>query len=497
MTAAPRFSEHYGKADRIMVWLVGLLFFYSLGLALWYDTWWQALLVGGGTTLLAMLVYRLGKGRRAARCMLAAALMVMAALHINQTQGLIESHFGIFVLLAALTFYRDWLPIVVAAATIAVHHVLFHILQQAGVPVFVMQHHSGWGMVLIHAGYVVVESALLVYLSLRSQADAVDSQDMLDKMLSTATRFSSEGATADAQGVRVSLAKRFDHFLLQITGLVDGVVRDTKGLGELGQDLSHASRTLDEGAQHQLREIGHVSDSMQAMRTAMLDIGQHIDAAVARAAQATRQAGDGRVSVDAAQQQISELSSSINSTHDTVQELAQQTDAIGKVLEVISAIAAQTNLLALNAAIEAARAGEQGRGFAVVADEVRNLAQRTATSTREIQGIIERLQTGSRHAVAAMADSRSGVLRCVEESQRASASLRAVGEDIDHINTLNERIAATTQEQSSASEVVVERLRSVQDIAKNSAVDISNLALSNERLSPLATRLEMLGQRFH
>lgn len=497
MTVAPRFSEHYGKADRIMVGLIGLLFLYSLGLALWYDTWWQALLVGGGTTLLAALVYRLGRGRRSTRCLLAAALMVMAALHINQTQGLIESHFGIFVLLAALTFYRDWLPIVVAAVTIAVHHVVFHLMQQAGLPVYVMQHHSGWGMVLIHAGYVVVESALLVYLSLRSQADAVDSQDMLDKMLSTATRFSSKGANADAQGVRLSLAKRFDHFLLQLTGLVDDVVRDTKGLGELGQDLSRASRTLDEGAQHQLQEIGQMSESMQTMCAAMLDIGQHIDDAVARAAQATRQVSDGRVSVDDAQQQISELSSRINSTHDTVQGLAQQTEAIGKVLEVISAIAAQTNLLALNAAIEAARAGEQGRGFAVVADEVRNLAQRTALSTQEVQVIIERLQSGSRHAVAAMAESRTGVLRCVEESQRASTLLRAVGEDIDHINTLSERIAATTQEQSSASQVIVERLRSVQDIAKDSAVDISNLALSNERLSPLAMRLEALGQRFH
>ncbi|WP_032623300.1 methyl-accepting chemotaxis protein, partial [Pseudomonas syringae] len=153
--------------------------------------------------------------------------------------------------------------------------------------------------------------------------------------------------------------------------------------------------------------------------------------------------------------------------------------------------------LALNAAIEAARAGEQGRGFAVVADEVRNLAQRTAASTKEIQTIIEDLQKGSRQAATAMNDSLQGVGRCVEDSQRASQSLRAVGEGIGHITRLNGLIATTTEQQSAVSREMADQLRSVQTIAEHTAANIGVLATSSQSLSPLAIRLEALGQSFH
>ncbi|WP_425274704.1 methyl-accepting chemotaxis protein [Pseudomonas allii] len=194
---------------------------------------------------------------------------------------------------------------------------------------------------------------------------------------------------------------------------------------------------------------------------------------------------------------MTQLASRLNGTHETVQGLAVQTEQIGTVLDVISSIANQTNLLALNAAIEAARAGEQGRGFAVVADEVRNLAQRTAVSTQEIKTIIEGLQHGSRQAVQAMHDSRQGVDRCVEDSQVAVDMLRAVGDDIAHIDDLNGRIVITTREQTSANLEIVGRLQSVQSIAQSTADNVETLARSSERLPPIAVRLEALGRRFH
>lgn len=497
MINASPFYEHYRKADRVMIGMIWLLFGYALALSFWHDTLIQALLVGGGTSLLLTAAYRVIGGRRIMRCCIGVGLMVMAALHINQAQGVIEIHFGIFALLAVLTFYRDWLPIVIAAATIAVHHVVFHILQHQGFAVFVMEHHGGWDMVLVHAAYVVVETAVLVYLSVQNRAEALENQEMLDKMLLSTSQLSPMKQVGGGKPRHVSLAQRFDHFFDQITLLVDGVVRDTRGLGDLGHELARASTRLESGAQNQLAEVARMSDAMQRMGSAMTDISGHVDQAVQLAGQASEQVSRGRESVDLAQHEITQLAERINSTDETVKELAGQTRQIGKVLEVIRSIADQTNLLALNAAIEAARAGDQGRGFAVVADEVRNLAQRTAVSTQEIQTIIQDLQQGSHKATTAMSSSREGVTRCVENSQKVSQALHAVGQDISRIDELNSLIALTTDKQSLASQDIADQLRVVQDIAEHTADNVDLLNQSSQRLPPLAMRLEALGQTFH
>lgn len=496
MPLRTRFLEHYRKADRIMLALIWLMSLFSVGLAFWHDTLLQALLVGGGTGVVLTALYRVIGGTRVMRCALGAGLMVMAALHINQAHGVIESHFGIFALLAVLTFYRDWLPILVAALTIAVHHLVFHALQHQGFLVFVMEHHGGWTMIFVHAFYVVMETVALLYLAVHSQAEAVEGQEMLEKMLAVTSQFTEQSAQGEDK-VRVSLAKRFDHFLQQLTHLIDGVARDSHGLGQLGQELATASGTLEKGARHQLVQIGEMNGSMQRMEDAMGHITVQVEQAVEHAGQASQQIVRGQESVGRAQDEISQLASRINGTESTVQSLAVQAEQIGSVLEVISSIANQTNLLALNAAIEAARAGEQGRGFAVVADEVRSLAQRTALSTQEIKTIIEGLQQGSREAVEAMHASREGVERCVQDSQLAVQMLQAVGEDITHIDQLNSRIVATTREQTSANLEIVERLQSVQNIAQSTADDVETLARSSERLPPIAVRLDALGRRFH
>jgi len=315
-----RFLEHYRKADRIMLALIWLMLLFSLGLAFWHDTLMQAVIVGGGTGVVLTALYRVIGGTRVMRCALGAGLMVMAALHINQAHGVIESHFGIFALLAVLTFYRDWLPILVAALTIAVHHVVFHALQHQGFPVFVMEHHGGWTMVFVHAFYVVMETVALLYLAVHSQAEAVESQEMLEKMLAVTSQFTVETAHGEGKA-HVSLAKRFDHFLQQLTHLIDGVARDSHGLGQLGQELASASGTLEKGARHQLAQIGEMTGSMQRMEDAMGHITVQVEQAVEHAGQASQQIVRGQESVGRAQHEISQLLRCINGTESTVESL--------------------------------------------------------------------------------------------------------------------------------------------------------------------------------
>ena len=496
MATPARVNNHYCKADRIMLGIIWLMVVACLGLALWHDTFLQAILVGAGTATALTVAYQRLAGGRVMRCLLAAGLMVMAGLQINQAHGLIEVHFGIFALLAVLTFYRDWLPILVAALTIAVHHVLFHYLQHQGWPVYVMGHHGGWGMVFLHALYVVLETLVLLYLAIHSQREASECQDALEHMLAATSKFDGARRAAEPEQ-EIALATRFDQFLQQITRLVDGVVRDASGLGNLGHELSRASNTLEVGAQRQLTEIELMTASIQRMGQAIEHIAVQVEQAVGGSGQASEQIVEVQRSVSRAQHEIIQLAERMLSTSEHVNTLAGQAQQISGVLDVITSIAEQTNLLALNAAIEAARAGEQGRGFAVVADEVRSLAQRTAQSTQEIAAIITALQQGSNLAVSAMQQSREEVEHCVKNTEQAAQSLASVEQYVSDVHRLSQEIADTAACQSSASTELVANLRSVQGIANNTAADVATLGESSQRLLPIATRLDALGRTFH
>jgi methyl-accepting chemotaxis protein len=487
-------KDHFRKADRIMLAVLWFLTAYAFGIAALNDNWMQAIVIGGGTALALTLLHGLIAGERLLRCLIGAAFMVMAALHINLAHGMLEMHFGIFALLAFLVYYRDWLPIVIAAGTIAVHHLSFFAMQQQDVGVHLMPHGS-WGVVWLHAFYVVLESAILIYLALRANAEAREGE----ALLSAAIDITRNPARIDLRQRSLAsgpIARRFNHFLEQLAELVGAVIQDTRGLDHTAGNLHTATLQMRDGADRQLEETASMVNAMQQMSTAIEDVASHADRAARAAQSANVKAEQGRVAVSTSREEITLLAQRIDGTDAVMQDLAVQSEQIGSVLEVIRSIADQTNLLALNAAIEAARAGDQGRGFAVVAEEVRNLARKTATSTGEIQEIISRLQQGSRKAAESMQHSRNSVASCVADSEQTTLLLAAVAEEINAISQMNELIAAATHQQTAVSADVARHLHSVQMIADQNATNANRLDQDSSGLSALASRLGMLSGRF-
>ena len=485
---------HYRRADRIMLAVLWLMFLYSLGLAAWHGTWGQALLVGGGTAAALSSLYALVPGSRLMRCCVGLAFMVMSALHINQSGGVLEMHFGIFVLLAFLVYYRDWLPIVLAAGLIAAHHLAFFALQQQGVGVYVVPQGS-WGVILLHAFYVVLESAILIYLARQAYAEAREGEVLLQVV---------EGLTAEEEHIDLRLRGseagpvilRFNHFLAQLEAMVGEVVEDTQGLTATGDSLARATRQLREGSGRQLGEISQMSSAMHEMSVAIDDVAGHAQQAAQATEAATTKAAEGRAAVKQSAEEIGRLATRIEGTGVEVQALAEQSQQIGRVLEVIRAIAEQTNLLALNAAIEAARAGSHGRGFAVVADEVRLLAQRTQKSTAEIQVMIERLQGHSEAAVKVISDSHSASQLTIEQAGQAGASLTAIGQALRNLNGLNASIASATLQQAHVVEDINQNVTQAAGLSHSTALAAQQSSVASTHLKGLSEELNGLLRQF-
>ena len=193
---------------------------------------------------------------------------------------------------------------------------------------------------------------------------------------------------------------------------------------------------------------------------------------------------------------ILKLSDSVRAASEVIAKLEQDANSVNVVLAVIKGIAEQTNLLALNAAIEAARAGEQGRGFAVVADEVRGLASRTQESTAEINSILDQLQSASQAAVQTIKESTAAVGRSVEDANIAGQSLRTITETVKTINSMNNQIASATDEQQFISTELVSEAERILLQTHNTAHSASKLSDVSNRLSSLAMNLEKITRQF-
>ena len=487
-------NTFYRRADRIMTGVLGICLLYALALAPWHGTWLTAILAGGGTLAVSALSLGSMAGTRLMRCINATGFMVMSALHIHQSHGTIEMHFSIFVLLALLIFYRDWLPILVATVVIAVHHFVFFYMQVNGVGVWVTEHAS-WHMIFIHAGYVLAEAGVLIFLAQLLHKDALEGAALAD----TTRRISGTGDQLDLS-TRVPfespVTDAFNSFMDKLETLVGDVNRQLARMRDMGTGLAEKSAQVSFSAERQAAESDYMVQAMHEMSTATAEVARNAEQAASAARNSDEHARLGNQAMQNIKQEISSLNVDINLTGDAVVGAAQLAKDIHQVVDVIRGVAEQTNLLALNAAIEAARAGEHGRGFAVVADEVRNLSQRTALSTAEIQDFIGRLQRASESARDAMSRSQSSVQRCLQAADSGAGTLDGMATEISQISHLNDMIASATQQQSAVGDDVAHHLLEVDGIARSNAAQAVDLAALSADLQELSIELDSQIKRF-
>ena len=281
--------------------------------------------------------------------------------------------------------------------------------------------------------------------------------------------------------------------LQALIGSIGGI---TAQLASASDELSAVTEQTSAGVSSQRQETDQVATAMHEMTATVQEVARNAEEASSAAQRADQQAVKGNTVVQRALSQIDRLSNEVTLSAEAMTQLNQETDGISTVLTVINGIAEQTNLLALNAAIEAARAGEAGRGFAVVADEVRGLAQRTQQSTAQIEALIATLQKGARTA-SGMMDSSSTLARdTVTLAREVGTELQAITETVSIIQAMNQQIATAAEQQSSVAEEINRSVLSVRDVADQSAEAARETAASTARLAQLGGELQTMIGRF-
>lgn len=355
--------------------------------------------------------------------------------------------------------------------------------------------HNMWMAVTIQLLLLLAGLAVMIFIvrrtvikrihAMRHTMEAIAKDDDLSYSVVVESR-DEVGAMGDA----------FNRMITKFKQSLHAVADVTQQLHDVSDQVSHVADTTLQAVVEQRTETDMVASAMNEMSATVQEVARHATQTAAASQGADEESRQGVLVAQQAIEGIHELIAEIESAAQVVQQVETDTANISAVLDVIKGIAEQTNLLALNAAIEAARAGEQGRGFAVVADEVRTLASRTQKSTEEIQNMIERLQHGVKNAVGAMEGAQQRATKGSDCVEKASQSLHVIAAEVATINDMNTQIATAAEEQSAVAEEINRNITTISSIADNTSTGATQTARSSEELVRLAAELRRLVNQF-
>nr|WP_223488068.1 methyl-accepting chemotaxis protein [Pseudomonas sp. A-RE-19] len=302
--------------------------------------------------------------------------------------------------------------------------------------------------------------------------------------------------TSDRADELGSIAKGFNTFLAKLQAMITQVVTSVQSVSDSSEHTADIAIRTNIGVHKQMAEIDQVATAVHEMTATAQDVARNATQAAQAASHADQAAAQGMQIVRDTSNSIGVLAIEIGKAVGVVQTLAKDSENINAILTAIRGIAEQTNLLALNAAIEAARAGEQGRGFAVVADEVRNLAQKTQKATEEIQTMIQQLQQGTRDVVRVMEDSQNRTDESVQHAAKAAEALETITQAVSVINDMNTQIASAAEEQSAVADDINRNVINIGQVANEVAGGADESSAASADLTKLAEQQRRLINQF-
>jgi methyl-accepting chemotaxis protein len=288
----------------------------------------------------------------------------------------------------------------------------------------------------------------------------------------------------------------FNQFVDKLHRSIGEVVRSTRPLASVSDDLGSLTNETSQITERQSRAAEQVSGVVEEMVGSVKAVSLNASSAAKAAQEADSAAKQGRAIVNETVKSINSLAGEVERASEVIRQLEADTANVGSILDVIKGIAEQTNLLALNAAIEAARAGEQGRGFAVVADEVRTLASRTQDSTQEIQTVIEQLQAAARSAVEVMSSSKERAQTSVDQAAKTDESLQAITEKVESITAMNNQIAAATDRQEKAAYSIKENVVGIRETSEIAMASMQKVEAASKALTDISRTLQTVTDQF-